>query len=460
MKEISEAKLISAQELINARHARERASGKESNSNTDANRRDLEQIIVGIILRHPHLFVTIPLSSGWFDHFKKPIEAMFQLTEEGIEIGAYDVYEKLKEFSFIDGFSLDLIVDWQLNTYGAASSYGRYVEKLRMYFEDTGICSALETAANDINNGQKSTEVLSGMFSKLNQTKTSSTNFNSSMEQVVELVVNKIEEVNDAKASGGLGLKTGINRLDEVLGGLHSSDLVVVGARPGVGKTAFGLTVMLNMARQGKRIGFFSTEMSSVQVGCRMVAMESGVNAMNIRDASLSEFEYRKIITATKELSDYPIRICDNPSISSGEIMSQSRAWAMDGGLDFIVVDYLTRIRVEKSSGNQNLDVGEIVTGMKNIARLINIPVMCLAQLNRQSTQRTDKRPYMSDLRDSGIIEQEADQILMLYRENLDDNQNDQKSAEIIVEKNRHGQCKNIISQFNPQIMKWEGFQC
>ncbi|WKJ91343.1 DnaB-like helicase C-terminal domain-containing protein [Methylomonas montana] len=129
-------------------------------------------------------------------------------------------------------------------------------------------------------------------------------------------------------------------------------------------------------------------------------------------------------------------RIFDKPAVTIADVALQAKAWAIDGGLDFIVVDYLTRVKPVKSSGNQTLDVGEVATGLKNIARQINIPVMALAQLNRASTKRTDKRPNMADLRDSGVIEQEADQILLLHRDDEDDN----APAEVIVDKNRHGE--------------------
>jgi len=149
------------------------------------------------------------------------------------------------------------------------------------------------------------------------------------------------------------------------------------------------------------------------------------------------------------------LRICDKPAITIGELSMQARAWAADGGIDFIAVDYLTRIHPDKAGFNRNLDVGLIVTGLKNLARNLNIPVMVLAQLNRQSENRKDKRPIMSDLRDSGLIEQEANQIIMLYRPEEDEG----GSPELILEKNRHGECGIVRVDFEPSTMCWRDKQ-
>jgi replicative DNA helicase len=225
--------------------------------------------------------------------------------------------------------------------------------------------------------------------------------------------------------------------------------MVVVGARPGVGKTSYAASVLLNIAKAGKRVGFVSSEMSASQVMLRLTALESDIAGHKLRDADLDELDWSRLTATTSRLAALNVRIYDKPAITSADVMMQCKAWMIDGGIDFVVIDYLTRIKSVKSIGNQNLDVGEVVTTMKNIARTLNIPVMVLAQLNRDAANR---RPVMSDLRDSGIIEQEADQILMLYR----DKDDELAPAEIIIEKNRHGESMCIVQcHFDRKTMRW-----
>lgn len=213
--------------------------------------------------------------------------------------------------------------------------------------------------------------------------------------------------------------------------------------------TSFGVSVMMELAKKGKRVAMISSEMSVEQVMLRITSLEAYIPGNKLRDADLEDADWTRITAATNRLAEMSIRIYDKPVVTIADVMLQSKAWMIDGGVDFIVVDYLTRIKPVKSSGNQVLDVGDVVTGMKNVARSLNIPVMVLAQLNRGAAER---RPLMSDLRDSGIIEQEADQILMLYR-NPDD---PLAPAEIIVEKNRHGESKVAIPcYFDKPTMRW-----
>jgi replicative DNA helicase len=213
---------------------------------------------------------------------------------------------------------------------------------------------------------------------------------------------------------------------------------------------------MRNVLKQGKRVAFFSTEMSVFQVMSRFASIEANIDAHKLRQANLDEQDFARITAAIGQILGFDLRVCDKPAITIGELSMQARAWAADGGLDFIAVDYLTRLHPDKAGSNQNLDVGLIVAGLKNIARNLNIPIMVLAQLNRSASQRKDKRPVMSDLRDSGIIEQEADQILMLYRPDDDGAElDDIKDPQVIIEKNRHGSTGIVRCEFEPSTMHW-----
>jgi replicative DNA helicase len=231
---------------------------------------------------------------------------------------------------------------------------------------------------------------------------------------------------------------------------MHPSDMIVIGSRPGVGKTAFGLSVLQNLAKTGKRVGFISTEMGSQQVMLRIAAANSGISGSTLRDASLQDDEWPLLTAAINKVANLDFRINDKPSVTVSDVSLQCKAWMIDGGLDFVAIDYLTRIKPVKSSGNQTNDVAEVVTGLKNIARQLDIPVMVLAQLNRNVANRKDPRPCMADLRDSGVVEQEADTILLLYRPD-----DDTAPAQIIIDKNRHGECADVLCQYQPQTMQW-----
>ncbi|MGZ5077429.1 MAG: replicative DNA helicase [Methylobacter sp.] len=412
----------------------------------------IEEIIISILLNQPKKILTAHLEPRWFGKCRRIIEVMQSLAAKGVTVDAFNVADALGG----DGGVLAKIVEIQINVFGAKSNFQGYVDSLREIFELRVIGEAITKAQQDIANLEAPSAVLSGLISEsMKLVSAEGKKFNYTAKESMRCFVEKLEEIYDTKETGGTGLKTGINALDKSMGGMQPSDLTVVGARPGVGKTAFAVSVLRNVAKSGKRVGFFSIEMSVFQVMSRFTSMEANINAHKLRHADLDEMDYSRLTAATSVISKFDLRICDKPAITIGELAMQARAWAADGGIDVIAVDYLTRLHIDKPSGNQNLDVGVITTELKNIARNLNIPVMVLAQLNRQSASRKDKRPVMSDLRDSGIIEQEADQIIMLYRPEEDEG----GSPELILEKNRHGECGIVRVDFEPSTMCWRDKQ-
>jgi replicative DNA helicase len=405
-----------------------------------------ENILVSILLSRPEKILTKHIEPRWFERNYRVIEAMLSLTGKGITI---DVFSVSKEMG---GKGLNSLIDIQKNPLGAAQNYSRYVDDMRSKFEARTIKQAIETALEDIKQGIAPGLVVSALIDdSMKAASVEGKSFNYTAKEAMSVFIDKLSEIHDAKDTGGIGLKTGIDDLDKVLGGLQPSDMTIVGARPGVGKTAFALSVLRNIAKQGKRVGFFSTEMAVFQVMSRLSSLEGNISAVNLRHANLDDSEYARLTAATHSITGMSLRICDKPAITVGELAMQARAWMADGGIDFIAVDYLTRLHPDKPSQNQVQDVGNIATSLKNLARNLNIPVMVLAQLNRGSTNRTDKTPVMSDLRDSGVIEQEADQIIMLYRP-------EEGAAEVIVDKNRHGECGVVRCIFEPTTMHWKQF--
>ncbi len=249
------------------------------------------------------------------------------------------------------------------------------------------------------------------------------------------------------------GMSTGMRDLDKKINGLNNSDLLLVAARPAMGKSAFALNVALNVAKKyNKTVAIFNLEMSREQLAMRLLAIESFVDGQKMATGKLTEEEWSKLCMASASLSQTDIRIDDNPSITVAEMNAKCRR--LDN-LGLVVVDYLQLMSGSgygKGSDNRVTMVGEISRAMKIMAKELNVPVICLSQLSRGPESRTDKRPMLSDLRESGAIEQDADEVLFLYRdEYYNENTEDKGIAECIVSKNRHGEVGTVKLQWIPQ---------
>ena len=251
------------------------------------------------------------------------------------------------------------------------------------------------------------------------------------------------------------GLSTGLRDLDTKINGLNKSDLVLVAARPAMGKSTFSLNLGLNVAKKyNKTVALFNLEMSREQLVMRLMAGESFVELQKLVTGKLSEEEWGKLCMASAALSQTDIRVDDNPSITVAEMNAKLRR--LDN-LGLVIIDYLQLMNGSgygKSSGENRVQVvGEISRSLKIMAKELNVPVICLSQLSRAVESRTDKRPIMSDLRESGAIEQDADVIMFLYRdEYYNPNSEDKGIAECIVGKNRHGETGTVKLQWIPQF--------
>ena len=236
-----------------------------------------------------------------------------------------------------------------------------------------------------------------------------------------------------------LGMQTGFSGLDKMIVGMGKSDLVLVGARPGMGKTAFALNLAVSAAkRTGKAVCIFSLEMSAEQLVSRLLSGEALVDNMKLRSGELSDEDWQKLAHASSELSETRILIDDTTGITVAAMMSKLRR-VKDLGL--VVVDYLGLMQSEQKRDNRVQEVTEISRNLKLLAKEFKVPVICCAQLNRGTESRNGNRPMLSDLRDSGAIEQDADIVMFLYRDEYynKDSNNPQSTAEVIVAKNRHG---------------------
>ncbi len=249
------------------------------------------------------------------------------------------------------------------------------------------------------------------------------------------------------------GLSTGLVDLDRQINGLNKSDLVLLAARPAMGKTAFALNLCLNVAKKyNKTVAVFSLEMNREQLAMRLLSIESFVDSKVIATGKLSDDEWQKLSMAASSLSQTDIRVDDNPSITVADMNAKCRR--LDN-LGLVVVDYLQLMNGSgygKGGDSRVNVVSEISRSLKIMAKELNVPVLCLSQLSRGPESRPDKRPMLSDLRESGAIEQDADEVMFLYRdEYYNDNTEDKGIAECIVQKNRHGETGTVKLQWIPQ---------
>ena len=250
------------------------------------------------------------------------------------------------------------------------------------------------------------------------------------LREATSIFLNEVES--DVK-----GITTGLASLDKLFGGFRNGDLYIFGARPAMGKTA----LMLNMSlAAGVPCGVISAEQGASQIAGRDLAILSKVNAWGLRTRNLEEYSWNRVTEAGVTARDMPYYIYDKAAPSILDVVRQARAWKHKHGIKILYVDYIQRLKSSKASDPRHEQVAEITMGLKELARDLNIPVVALAQVNRDVEKRGNRRPTMGDLKDSGAIEQEADVITMLYRDEVYNPETpDQGIAELNTEKNRHG---------------------
>ena len=247
--------------------------------------------------------------------------------------------------------------------------------------------------------------------------------------------------------AAAMGTPTGFSGVDKLLVGMGDSDLILVGARPGMGKTAFALNVATNVAfSSGKKVCLFSLEMSAEQLASRMIASEALVDSYSLRSGQIQPEDWKKIADAAMRLSNTDLLIDDTSGITVTAMKAKLRRVE---NLGLVVVDYLGLMESEQHYDNRALEVSVISRGLKLMAKELRVPILCCAQLSRGPEGRTDKRPQLSDLRDSGAIEQDADVVMFLYRDEYyntsrDPDQKEGNIAEVIIQKNRHGSTGNV----------------
>ena len=288
-------------------------------------------------------------------------------------------------------------------------------------------------------------------------------NSGDSLQHIGKVLLNVYDRLEELAESGSdiAGLSTGLHDLDRKINGLNKSDLLLIAARPGMGKTSLALNVALNVAKStDKTVAFFSLEMSREQLATRLLSNESFVDNQKLTTGKLDEEDWGKLSLASSALSQTDIRVDDNPTITVAEMNAKCRR--LDN-LGLVVIDYLqlmTAAAPGKSGENRVTVVSEISRALKIMAKELNVPVICLSQLSRANESRTDKRPMLSDLRESGAIEQDADSVMFIYRDDYyNENSEEKNIAECIVAKNRHGETGTVKLQWLPQFTTFSNLE-
>lgn len=292
----------------------------------------------------------------------------------------------------------------------------------------------------------------------------------SSADTLIKEAIARIEEI--SKKEGLSGVPSGFTKVDQVTSGWQRSDLVIIAARPGMGKTAFVLSMARNMAVEHNRgVAIFSLEMSSVQLITRMISAETGLSSEKLRKGNLDQHEWQQLLNKVRDLETAPVFIDDTPAISIFDLRAKCRRLVAQHKVEIIIIDYLQLMTVGGSGkgGNREQEISTISRSLKSIAKELNVPVIALSQLSRAvETRGGSKRPLLSDLRESGAIEQDADIVAFIYRPEYyeisewEDGSNCEKQAEFMISKHRNGSLENVRLRFEGSMAKFsdleEGF--
>ena len=357
--------------------------------------------------------------------------------------------------------------------------YDLYVKRELIKISENVIDAA---KLNDLDNdGQKIIENYEkSLFDLAEKGSFSSTivKFDEALKQTIEMASSAYK--ND---EGIVGVPTGLTDLDDRLGGLHKSDLVIIAGRPSMGKTALATNIAFYAAKkiqdEGKKssIAFFSLEMSSEQLSTRILAEQSRIKSNDIRRGRISEEQFDKFIETSKNITELPLYIDETPAISIAALSNRARRIKRKYGLDMVVVDYIQLMSASNYREGRVQEISEITQGLKALAKELSVPVLALSQLSRAVEQRDDKKPQLADLRESGSIEQDADVVMFVYREAYYTERKEPRPAtvehaewqakmnevsnlaEIIIGKQRHGPTGNIMLEFEAMFTKFKDIQ-
>lgn len=425
--------------------------------------RDLEEAVLGALMLEknaPEKVASYLKSEAFYvDAHQLIYGAIVSLFSLGHPVDILTVTEQLRKDGTLESAGGAYYITSLTNKISSAAN----IEYHAHIVIQKSIQRQLITVAGEI--GEKAFEETSDAFELLDQSEKRLFEIkNSSMtknyDEVSDLISKAIKDIEESTADGeGLtGIPTGFTELDRMTSGWQKSDLIILAARPGMGKTAFVLSMARNAAvLANKSVAIFSLEMSSMQLVKRLIASEAELSSEKIRNGKLEEHEWQQLHTKISTIEDAKLFIDDTPALSVLELKAKARRLKSNRGLDMIIIDYLQLMRADEGTsngGNREQEISYISRSLKGLAKELDIPVIALAQLSRAVEQRTDKRPVLSDLRESGSIEQDADLVTFIFRPEYygitqDEEGNDNTGlTEIIIRKHRNGSPGTVNLKF------------
>jgi replicative DNA helicase len=416
----------------------------------------VEKAVLGCILQEPHLMATAIGEGISPDSFtdKRNSAVFAKMTELYREERAIDgvvLYAELQEDPELALYSTSVNDDLPY-----VGNLNEYISLLR----DSFIKRKLEHGLTEISSRLGSTdgrELLAHAERVI--TEVSSTSYTSTFTRVNNVVDSIVRRLEDGTVQA-FGVSTGYHNLDRILHGLHTGNLVVVAGRPGMGKSAFAFSVARNVAKEGTGVALISLEMSSEELGFRLLSFETGNSQDHLKAANFGEHGWKNIAKARAAIAQYPLYLEDHGNVSLLELQSNVRRLHAEHNIGLVIVDYMQLMDSGLGGQNRNVEIGAISRGLKLMARGLNIPIIALSQLSRNVEGRQDKRPQMPDLRESGNIEQDADIILFIYREGYYTEETPKREeAEIIVAKNRNGRTGTIKLMWEPTLTRFENIK-
>ena len=421
---------------------------------------EAEQSVLGSMLIDercvPDVIGTLRPEDFYLKQNREIYETIYTMFNFSEKIDPVTVLDKMKERGVYDeAHSYDYISQLLQITPTAAN-----VKQYCAIVHDKALMRDLGTAADEINEmvyegAGTAQDMLEAAEKKVYALRRGDSG--ESLQHIGKVLLNVYDRLEELAQSGSEipGLSTGLHDVDRKINGLNKTDLLLIAARPGMGKTSMALNIALNVAKKypGKAVVFFNLEMSREQMAMRLLANESFVDLQKLVTGQLTEEDWGKLSIASSALSQTDIRVDDNPTITVAEMNAKCRRIE---NLGLVFIDYLqlmTSAAQGKTSENRVTVVSEISRALKIMAKELNVPVVCMSQLSRANESRTDKRPMLSDLRESGAIEQDADSVMFIYRDDYYNKDSEEKNiAELIVAKNRHGETGTVKLQWLPQF--------
>lgn len=416
---------------------------------------EAEESVLGAMLLDKDAIIAVAEfldPSDFYDERLKAVyECCIELYEERIPIDVLTVTERLKKKKNLKNVGSSFLADLanKVPTAAHVEHYGRIVK-------DTATKRALMSAAGrlveaSIDESITASELMDSAESQIFSLSQKSTakSFTAVKTALAESF-DRLDELHK-QGEGIRGIPTGFPDLDDALAGMQKSNLLILAARPGVGKTTLAMNIAQYIAVNLKRpVGFFSLEMSKEELVDRLLVAQADIDAWKLKTGKLNEDDFTKLSNAMGELAEAPLFIDDTPALSVLEMRTKARRLQVESGLDFLVVDYLQLAR-SRNLENRVQEVSEISQGMKNLARELKIPVVVISQLSRAVETRGDKKPQLSDLRESGSIEQDADVVMFLWREDDENNEN----FMLDIAKHRNGPLRSIPLFFKGDRIKF-----